>query len=91
VQFDQVPSGSGFVFQVDRRSGPVWYAKYRLADGRQVKKKIGPAWKGRSRPADGFFSKRTAEGWLDDVLQRRRSWREADAHAERSLRLSRRR
>jgi hypothetical protein len=72
VPFDQVRAGSGFVFQVDRRSGPVCYAKYRLPDGRQVKKKIGPAWNGRSCPADGFFSKRTAEDWLDDVLQQAR-------------------
>ena len=35
---------SGHVFRVDRRRGPVWYAKYRLPDGRQVQKKIGPAY-----------------------------------------------
>ncbi len=35
---------SGHVFRVDRRRGPVWYAKYRLPDGRQVQRKIGPAW-----------------------------------------------
>ena len=27
-------SVSGHVYRVDRKSGPVWYAKYRLADGR---------------------------------------------------------
>jgi integrase len=59
---------------VSRRSGlwAVWYAKYRLPDGRQVKKKIGPAWAGRGRPAEGYFSRRTAEDWLDDVLTQAR-------------------
>lgn len=27
---------SGHVFRLDRKRGPVWYAKYRLPDGRQV-------------------------------------------------------
>jgi len=47
---------SGHVFRVDRARGPVWYAKYRLPDGRQVQKKIGPAWSGRGRPPAGFFT-----------------------------------
>lgn len=59
---------SGHVFRVDRARGPVWYAKYRLPDGRQVQKKIGPAWSERGRPAAGFFTKRLAEEWLRDVL-----------------------
>ena len=44
---------TGHVFRVDRARGPVWYAKYRLPDGRQVQKKLGPAWTGRVdlRPA----------------------------------------
>ena len=41
---------SGHVFRVERRRGSVWYAKYRLPDGRQVQKKIGPAWTRRGRP-----------------------------------------
>ena len=65
-------SGSGFVFRVDRQSGPVWYCKYRGPDGRQVKKKVGLAWTGRGRPAAGFFDKRGAEAWLDDVLAKLR-------------------
>jgi integrase len=31
---------SGHVFRMDRARGPVWYAKYRLPDGRQVQKKL---------------------------------------------------
>jgi integrase len=72
MQFDQVPSGSGHVFRVERKAGPAWYAKYRLPDGHQHKKKIGPAWTGRGRPAEGFHNERTANDWLDDVLERAR-------------------
>jgi len=61
------------VFRVGRARGPVWYAKYRVPDGRQVQKKIGPAWTGRGRPADGYFTKRTAQAWLDDVLSKARA------------------
>ncbi len=32
---------TGFVFLRERKRGPVWYAKYRLPDGRQGKKRIG--------------------------------------------------
>jgi integrase len=53
---------------MDRKAGPVWYAKYRLPDGRQVQRKIGAAWTGRSRPPAGYLTKRTAEAWLRDLL-----------------------
>lgn len=52
---------SGHVFRVERQRGPVWYAKYRLPDGRQVQKKLGPAWTSRGRPAAGYFTKQTAQ------------------------------
>lgn len=65
---------SGHVFRVERkREGWVWYAKYRLPDGRQVQKKIGPAWTERGRPAAGFFTRRTAEAWLRDVQDQARA------------------
>jgi len=59
---------SGHVFRKNRRLGPVWYAKYRLSDGRQVQKKIGPAWTRRGRPETGYFTKHTAQAWLDEKL-----------------------
>jgi integrase len=59
---------SGHVFRVDGKRGARWYAKYRLPDGRQVQKALGPAWTQRGRPAQGWFTKRTAEAWLRDVL-----------------------
>jgi hypothetical protein len=44
---------TGHVFRAERVRGSVWYAKYRLPDGRQVQKKLGPAWTERGRPANG--------------------------------------
>ena len=58
-----------------RRRGPpgdVWYAKYRLPDGRQIKRRVGPAWTERGRPGAGYFTKRTAEHWLADVFDQAR-------------------
>src|SRR5450631_4270269 len=63
---------TGHVFRVDRARGPVWFAKYRLPDGRQVQRKVGPAWTERGRPAVGYFTKRTAEAWLRDLLHEAR-------------------
>src|SRR5664279_2502276 len=63
---------TGHVFRLERKRGPVWYAKYRLPDGRQVQRKLGPAWTGRGRPAAGHFTKRLAEDWLRDTLDEAR-------------------
>jgi integrase len=59
---------TGHVFRVERARGPVWYAKYRLPDGRQVQKKLGPAWTERGRPPAGYHTKRLAEDWLRETL-----------------------
>jgi len=53
---------------VKRKRGSVWYVQYRLPDGRQVQKKLGPAWTGGGRPPAGFFTKRTAERALRQIL-----------------------
>ena len=63
---------SGHVFRVERSRGPAWYAKYRLPSGRQVQKKLGPAWTERGRPPAGYYTKRTAEAWLRDVMDKAR-------------------
>lgn len=63
---------TGFVFPRAGARGTVWYAKYGLPDGRQVKKRIGPAWTGRGRPPAGTYTKRTAEDWLRGVLDEAR-------------------
>src|SRR3954469_19869363 len=67
-----VMEASGHVFRVERKRGPVWYAKYRLGDGRQIQRKIGPAWTERGRPPAGWFTRRGAEAWLRDVLDQAR-------------------
>lgn len=59
---------SGHVYRHEGKRGPVWRAKYRLPDGRQVHRTIGPAWTDRGRPRVGYFTKRTAEAWLRDIL-----------------------
>ena len=59
---------SGHVFRYDGKRRPIWRAKYRLPDGRQVQKTIGPAWTARGRPPTGYFTRRTAEAWLSGVL-----------------------
>ncbi len=61
-----VPAGSVFRREGTRR--PVWYARYRFADGSQVQTRIGPAWTDRGRPAHGYFTTRTAEAWLRERL-----------------------
>ena len=63
---------TGHVFWVERARGPVWYAKYRLPNGRQVQKKIGPAWTERGRPSAGYYTKRLAEDWLRSVTDQAR-------------------
>jgi integrase len=64
---------SGHVFRAERKRGAVWYAKYRLPDGRQVQRRIGPAWTGRGRPLAGSYTKRLAEDWLLNVLNQARA------------------
>jgi integrase len=59
---------TGTVRRVDRKRGPVWYARYRLPSGRQGQKLLGPAWTERGRPPAGYFTKRTAEDWLREYL-----------------------
>ena len=63
---------SGHVVRVERKRGAIWYAKYRLPDGRQVQKKLGPAWSERGRPPAGYFTKRLAEDRLREVLDEAR-------------------
>jgi integrase len=64
---------SGHVYRHEGARRPVWRAKYRLPDGRQIHKTIGPAWTERGRPRAGFYTKRTAETWLREVLDQARA------------------
>jgi hypothetical protein len=64
---------SGHVFKIERKRGAQWYAKYRLPDGRQVQRRIGAHWSDRgTAPPPGYFTKRTAQAWLDEILVKAR-------------------
>ncbi|HEY2438069.1 MAG TPA: hypothetical protein VGH93_12875, partial [Solirubrobacteraceae bacterium] len=71
---------SGHVFQLQRKRGAMWYAKYRLPDGRQRQRMLGPAWTGPGRAPDGYFSRRDAEDWLYEVLHEARRGTLAGMH-----------
>src|SRR5579859_711206 len=63
-------SPGNLVVVARRREGPVYYGKWRLEDGTQVKRRLGPAWLERSRsggwvrrrgrPAGGFLTEKEA-------------------------------
>lgn len=59
---------SGHAYVVERRRGPQFYVKYRLASGKQVQRRLGPVWQGRGRPPEGHFTKRTADEALQAIL-----------------------
>jgi integrase len=63
---------TGHVYRRDGKRGGVWYAKYRLPDGRQIQRKLGPDWSARGRPVAGYFTQRLAEDWLRDTLDQAR-------------------
>jgi hypothetical protein len=60
---------SGHVYRRAERGGR-WYAKYRLASGKQTEKVLGPNWKGRGRPPAGHFTRKTAKDELVRILDR---------------------
>jgi hypothetical protein len=68
IQPKTVRPVSGHVERRDRKRGDQWYMRYRLPDGRQVQKRLGPAWSGNGRPPEGYFTKRTAQAKLREVL-----------------------
>jgi integrase len=63
---------SGHVFKRSGARGAVWYAKYRLPDGRQRQQRIGPAWPHRGRPARGYSSEAAAKERLAEILMQAR-------------------
>ena len=71
IQPEQRPI-SGHVLKRQGKRGAVWYAKYRLPDGRQQKKRLGPAWTQKTPPPDGYLTKATAQAQLDAILRQAR-------------------
>ncbi len=63
---------SGHVSLRKGKRGGVWYAKYRLPDGRQVQKRIGRAWTEKTAPPEGYLTKASAKAHLDELLAQAR-------------------
>jgi len=63
---------SGHLFKRKGKRGAVWYAKYRLPDGRQQQKRIGLHWTEKTAPPEGYFTKGKAEAYLDELLRQAR-------------------
>jgi integrase len=63
---------SGHAFKRKGKRGAVWYAKFRLPDGRQQKRRLGPHWTEKTAPPDGYFTKGKAEAYLDELLRQAR-------------------
>src|SRR4051794_832248 len=59
---------SGHVEMVERKRGPQFYIRYRVAGGPQKMKLLGPAWTGKGRPPEGYFTKKTANDALHALL-----------------------
>jgi integrase len=52
--------------------GPVWYARLRLPDGRQLHRRIGYAHEGKGRRPDGYLTERLAKEQLEELLVKAR-------------------
>lgn len=59
---------TGHVFKREGSRGGVWYAKFRLPDGRQVQRRLGRHWADSGRPPAGYLTKRLAESQLRELL-----------------------
>jgi integrase len=61
-------TATGYVRTIQRREGPVFYAKLKLADGTQPQRRLGRAWLKRSRPPEGFLTPGQADARLQEML-----------------------
>ena len=60
---------TGYVRIVQRKSGPVAYAKLKLPDGTQPCPKLGKLWIKRTRPPGGYLTRGMAEARLERSLR----------------------
>ena len=58
---------SGHVFRADRRAGR-FGTQVPVARRAPGAEELGLAWRQRGRPTAGYFTKRTAQAWLDETL-----------------------
>jgi hypothetical protein len=59
---------TGYVRTIERRDGPVFYAKLKMSDGTQPQRRLGKAWTKRSRPPAGHLTRAQAEARLAAIL-----------------------
>jgi integrase len=65
---DKSREATGFVREIERRDGPVFYALLRMPDGRRLQRRLGPVWAKRSRPPAGYLTRAQAEARLEAML-----------------------
>lgn len=59
---------TGYVRTIERRGGPVYYAKLKLPDGSQPQRRLGKVWTKRTRPPEGYLTAGMAQARLDAML-----------------------
>src|SRR5436190_17024551 len=59
---------TGYVRTIDRKDGPVYYAKLKLPDGTQPQRRLGRVWAKRTRPPAGYLTKGMADARLAAIL-----------------------
>ena len=63
-----VPHATGSIRVIERDAGPVFYARVRTSDGRDLLRKLGPAHLQRSRPPRGHLTRAQAEAKMAEIL-----------------------
>lgn len=63
-----VAKATGYVREIERREGPVLYAKLKLPDGSQPQRRLGRLWTKRTRPPEGYLTRGMAEARLAAML-----------------------
>lgn len=64
----RAPRATGYVRVIERKGGPVFYAKLKLPDGSQPQRRLGRVHLQRTRPPDGALTRGMAEARLQAML-----------------------
>ena len=59
---------TGHVRVIERKGGPVAYAKLKLPDGTEPQRKLGRLWTKRSAPPAGYITRGQAQARLEAIL-----------------------
>jgi integrase len=63
-----MPRATGYVREIPRKGGDVFYAHLRLADGSRPQRRLGKVWRKRTRPPEGYLTRGMAEARLEAIL-----------------------